>query len=253
MKHIYLIIDGAGTRIGYAEYKKLHDHDRTKPKAERQYRCFKEQDGKQAHNDDITIYHYLVHIHSPHFEGFKDEINQINRAETNEWRQIKRCHDINGHQCKGACSRCPRNGEATGIKGRNECCLKDVCSDDCNACSRWRENMSPLSLDAFEGDALTPTEGCDDDDDADGAGSADSCGIEKIVEDKLLLEALVSSLTDDEFALIDALYYQENTMQGYAKQMSVRTDTPVEVWRSRLRRLHESAMKKLRVLLKDWQ
>ena len=73
------------------------------------------------------------------------------------------------------------------------------------------------------------------------------------MEDAQLLETLVASLSEDEFALIDALYYQEYSMLDYAKEQSKITRETVEVMRSRLRRLHNSTMKKLEVILKDWR
>lgn len=80
------------------------------------------------------------------------------------------------------------------------------CTDDCRTCPKSREG-SVLSLDRFREDG--------------GIEPADSFDMAEFVADKLLLEELFAALTEDELALINALFYDDRTERDYAAELGI--------------------------------
>ncbi|MFC5543312.1 hypothetical protein ACFPOH_16500 [Ureibacillus suwonensis] len=99
---------------------------------------------------------------------------------------------------------------------------------------REQENgTTPLSLDAFTKAGLNIP--------------SDQALIDEIVEDKLLLDMLfeaLATLTDDERNLIDALYFNEQTIREYARLNNTNHTNVI--------RRHKRIIEKLRTILKKY-
>ena len=195
--------------------------------SENEFRKILKEDNARAKRGEPRLY---FHYEDQNQENKPDYVFHalMERSEKNEptYRLNKRDKDAAAKQ-RERDTRC-RNENGT------------ICTGVCRDCDKngERESHAPLSLDDFVGDRYEPVDRSD---------------IAQIMEDKQLLEALVASLSDDEFALIDALYYQDYTMLSYAKEQSENTGSTLDAMRSRLRRLHSGAMKKLKEILKDWR
>lgn len=80
------------------------------------------------------------------------------------------------------------------------------CTEDCRTCSKVREG-SVLSLERFKEEG--------------GIEPVDSFDMAEFVADKLLLEQLFAALTEDELALINALFYDDRTERDYAEELGI--------------------------------
>ena len=213
MNHFYYILTQDGTETCITEA------DFRKILKEDNARAKRGEPRLYFHYEDVdspnVCFHTLMPRTQQHEAAYRVNKRPVDAAAKQHERDTRCRIVVNGKTkiCTAVCSKCAKNGERT--------------------------SHASLSLDETVGTKSEPTD--------------DSNDIAKIIEDKLLLEALIDSLSEEEFALIDAVYYQGDSLLGYAKELCEQADTSVDVMRSRLRRLHDNAMKKLRTVLKDWQ
>ena len=187
---------------------------------------------------------------------------QAENAENYEFAVNSRCLDANGHLCRyrhdangriirnaagkpisAKCSECSRDGWIAG--NRENCCLRNYCTvKDCEYCQQPREYRTLLSLERI-------TENNDDGNGFDGIafGIVDSnADIVAILESAELLSVLrnviISELSPDERAVINAIYRKNLSQRAFASESGMS--------RRVVKRIHDRALETLRENLKDF-
>jgi hypothetical protein len=154
---------------------------------------------------------------TPENRKIAETINKSKKNDENDYFRKNRCydyeknrvcryiHDKDGNRIKNAegkditanCSDCPRAGWIGG--NRLNCCLCHTCIADCARCPFPKEFDAPFSTKNFD--------------------VPDAYNLMKNIEDKLLLDKLLKSLSKDEQAFYTAVYLNECKLADYAREL----------------------------------
>jgi hypothetical protein len=175
------------------------------------------------------------------------------KAENNENQRrsrYNRCETPNGAECRGVCRHCPRNGEAIGLAGRENCCLKDVCGENCSCCPHPRELKAIIPFSHF---SRVDELGEGDDRNCDPSDASDFT--EELADEEILsaflseLPGLLSDLASDELALISDLYGLGDREIKSERQIATERDT----YNLKINRLHIKLLERFKARLKHLQ
>ena len=206
---------------------------------------------KKLHNRKQHSYytqgglHVLLPLEDKHIA------NSLPTAENNEVQRrsrYNRCTTPSGAVCRGRCTKCPRNGEAIGYEGRENCCLKNVCRDDCNQCRRPREFKETLLFSTLI-DSGKPN----DDYDKEFTPADDSDFADEFVDRQFYemfvakLPAFLATLTDFEQKLMIALYGLNGGERMSARQFAEEKGTN----HTKINRLHNKILERFKQRIKS--
>jgi hypothetical protein len=157
--------------------------------------------------------------------------------------RYNRCITPTGAVCRGKCTKCPRNGEAIGHEGRDNCCLKNVCNDDCGECRRPRELKETIPF-----SSLTASSEASEDADTAFTPADDNDFVSEYLAAQTKkqfftkLPGLIDGLTDYERELIASLYGLEGKPQLSARQFADKHGTN----HTQVNRLHKKILERFK-------
>jgi len=187
----------------------------------------------------------------PNDAAFADTLaadKRMNDAARQRRHRSGRCRDVQGRLClwqrdcsgktlyvdgkrvHASCSSCPRNGVIGG--DRVNCCLHNICREDCTMCPYPRESDVPASLDAMPDGGYNISGG------GDPAALFEAAEQAQALSDELA--GVIASLTENQREAVVGKFVDGKTEQSIADELGIRQQSVHDRWsgaKKKLRRV----------------